>query len=615
MATREIKGRYERTFSVERSAINQEARTVELALSSETPYERWYGTEILGHGPGEVDLSRLLNSAALLMDHNMRDQIGVVESARLDPDRVLRCVVRFGKSARAEEIWQDVLDGIRTKVSVGYDTTDYVMTKGANGAPDSYRFTNWMPYEASIVSVPADDAVGIGRSANPGDTPEPPTTLPASGAGQQEVRMPETPNTPAAPAAPAPSAPEVRELTPEQVLNILDQAQRLGVTDKVRKAMGEGAKEEQLRKIMLDEMVARGGKPLGDQPPQSGMNEKEEREYSIARAILLAATGTNGLEREVSQDLAKRLGRETNGIFIPTAVKLRALDAAVTATAAGLVSQQPVTFIELLRAKARLLQMGATYLPGMVGVVPFARQITGGSATWTGDNPASAVSNSDPTLETFSMSPKQLMAQRQYSKQLLVQTSGYADNYVTADLASAHALEVDRCGVHGLGSSNQPRGILNFSGIGSVAVGTNGGAPTWDTVVDLETALANANADDGNMGYLTNTKVRGKLKKTLESAVAGSTWIWNKDNTINGYKAMATNQVASNLTKGSGTNLSAILFGAWQELLVLEWGALEIITDPYSLADKGLIRVISTQLVDINLRHVQSFAACVDAQA
>lgn len=612
MATREIKGRYERTFSVERSAINEEARTVELALSSETPYERWYGMEILGHGPGEVDLSRLLNSAALLMDHNTKDQVGVVESARLDPDRVVRCIVRFGKSARAEEIWQDVLDGIRTKVSVGYDTTDYVMTKGVNGAPDTYRFANWMPYEASIVSVPADDSVGIGRSATPGESGEP-TTLPAHGAGQQEVRaMPEL-NTP--PAAPAATASEIRELNPTQVLEILDQAQRLGVVDKVRKALGEGAKEEHLRKIMLDEMVSRGGQPLGTQPPASGLTEKEERDYSVARAILAAATGTSCFEREVSQDLAKRLGRETNGIFVPTAIKLRALDATVSATAAGLISQQPVTFIELLRANAKVLQMGATYLPGMVGVVPFARQITGGSATWTGDNPATAVSNSDPTLETFTMSPKQLMAQRQYSKQLLVQTSGYADQYVTADLAAAHALEVDRCAVHGLGSGNQPKGIVNFSGIGSVAIGTNGGVPVWDTVVDLETALANANADDGNMGYLTNTKVRGKLKKTLESSVAGATWIWNKDNTINGYKAMATNQVASNLTKGSGTNLSAIVFGAWQELLLLEWGALEIITDPYSLADKGLIRVISTQLVDINLRHVQSFAACLDALA
>lgn len=612
MATREIKGRYERTFSVERSAINEESRTVELALSSETPFERWYGTEILGHFPGEVDLSRLLNSAALLMDHNMRDQVGVVEDARLDPDRVVRCVVRFGKSARAEEIWQDVLDGIRTKVSVGYDTTDYVMTKGVNGAPDTYRFTNWMPYEASIVSVPADDAVGIGRSATPGAAGEL-TTPPAPEAGQQEVRAMPEPITP--PAAPAATAPEIRELNPTQVIEILDQAQRLGVVDKVRKALSEGAKEENLRKLMLDEMVARGGQPLGTQPPASGLNEKEEREYSVARAILAAATGTSCFEREVSQDLAKRLGRETNGIFVPTAIKLRALDATVAATAAGLVSQQPVTFIELLRAKAKVLQMGATYLPGMVGVVPFARQITGGSATWTGDNPASGVGNSDPTLETFTMSPKQLMAQRQYSKQLLVQTSGYADQYVTADLAIAHALEVDRCAIHGTGLTNQPKGIAAFNGIGSVAIGANGGAPVWDTVVDLETALANANADDGNMGYLTNTKVRGKLKKTLESSVAGATWIWNKDNTVNGYKAMASNQVASNLTKGTGTGLSAIIFGAWQELLLLEWGALEIITDPYSLADKGLIRVISTQLVDMNLRHVQSFAACQDALA
>jgi hypothetical protein len=147
-----------------------------------------------------------------------------------------------------------------------------------------------------------------------------------------------------------------------------------------------------------------------------------------------------------------------------------------------------------------------------------------------------------------------------------------------------------------------------------VAGGTNGLAPIWDNVVDLETAINTANALDGTLKYVTNAKGRGKLKKTLVASAAGSDMIWAKDNTINGYPALSSNQIPSNLVKGSsGAVCSAILFANWRELLIAEWGALDLVTDPYTLADQGLIRVISTQLCDANLRHVQSFAVMLDA--
>jgi phage head maturation protease len=140
--------------------IDKQARTVELAFSSETPVPRIYGDEILDHSASSVDLTRLRNGAPLLMDHVHGDQIGVVESARIDPDRVGRALVRFGSGARANEIFNDVADGIRRNVSVGYRVID-VQDDGG----DSYRVTRWQPYEISVVSVPADASVGVGRAA------------------------------------------------------------------------------------------------------------------------------------------------------------------------------------------------------------------------------------------------------------------------------------------------------------------------------------------------------------------------------------------------------------------------------------------------------------------
>jgi hypothetical protein len=186
------------------------------------------------------------------------------------------------------------------------------------------------------------------------------------------------------------------------------------------------------------------------------------------------------------------------------------------------------------------------------------------------------------------------------------------------DLAQSHALGIDLAGLFGAGTSNQPMGVANQTGLTVVPIATNGAAPTFANTVALETAVALANVDTTNAAYLTNTKVRGVLKQTLVAQAAGSKMVWeteaNGKGTVNGYDAWVTNQVPYNLTKGTGTGLSAILYGAWRELIIAEWGALDLVTDPYTLADQGLIRVISTQLVDVNQRHIQSFAAILDAQ-
>jgi HK97 family phage prohead protease len=154
------------TFELDRASIDKAARTVALSFSSEAPVERWFGSEILDHTPSAVRLGRLNNGGALLMDHDRSDQIGVVESATIGKDKKGRAVVRFGKSARAEEIFQDVLDGIRRLVSVGY-RIHKTETKQEGGGVESVRVTDWEPFEISIVSIPADDSVGVGRGAVP----------------------------------------------------------------------------------------------------------------------------------------------------------------------------------------------------------------------------------------------------------------------------------------------------------------------------------------------------------------------------------------------------------------------------------------------------------------
>ena len=191
----------------------------------------------------------------------------------------------------------------------------------------------------------------------------------------------------------------------------------------------------------------------------------------------------------------------------------------------------------------------------------------------------------------------------------------FLSSFTQRDLATTLALGIQQAAINGSGASNQPLGILGTSGIGSVVGGTNGLAPTWDHIVDLETAVAVANADVGTLGYLTNAKVRGKLKKTFVDSPGSGERVWQQgDAPLNGYRAGVTNAVPSNLDKGTANDLcSAILFGNWADLIIGMWGGLDLLVDPYTGGAAGTVRVIVHQDVDVAVRHAESFSAMLDA--
>lgn len=154
----------ERTFQVDRAAgIDKDKRTAWLSIASDQPYERWWGIEILDMTRSSIRDARLRNGLPICVDHVWADLVGKAEEFEITSDRKLRLLARFGRSARAEEIWQDVLDGIRTDTSVGYVIHDLVLERQEEGL-STYRVTDWEPLEGSLVAVPADPSVGVGRA-------------------------------------------------------------------------------------------------------------------------------------------------------------------------------------------------------------------------------------------------------------------------------------------------------------------------------------------------------------------------------------------------------------------------------------------------------------------
>lgn len=607
--------RLSRTFAVDRAGIDIKARTVALSFSSEQPYDRWWGREILDHSPQSIRLGRLTSGGPLLMDHDARDQVGVIESVSIDGDRRGRAVVRFGKSARADEVFNDVLDGIRSNVSVGYVIhSAQLVEKGEE--IDTFRVDDWEPHEISLVSVPADSSVGVGRSAE-----EVSPVIQIQEKRQMSVETTRE-NTVDEAAIRAAAAQDANAAALKRINDIEAIGRQMHYYDGNKHAadfIRAGKSAEEFTAFMLKQAET---KPLPT--ADIGMSKKEAQSFSFVRAIsALSATGADrerlmkaaAFEMECSNAVAEKMGKESRGMFVPNEVQQRDLTVG-TATAGGnLVATDLLagSFIDMLRNRMALAGMGATMLTGLNGNIAIPRQTGGATAYWVAES--GAPTESQAAFDQVPMSPKTVGAFSDISRKLLLQSSIGIEQFVRSDLARVLGLEIDRVGVNGSGASNQPTGILNTSGIGSVAGGTNGLAPTWDHIVDLETAVAVANADIASLGYLTNAKVRGKLKKTFVDGPGSGERVWQRGaDPLNGYMAAVSNQVPSNLTKGTSTGVcSAILFGNFSDLIMGFWGVLDLMVDPYSNSTSGTVRVVALQDVDVAARHAESFAAMKDA--
>jgi HK97 family phage major capsid protein len=354
------------------------------------------------------------------------------------------------------------------------------------------------------------------------------------------------------------------------------------------------------------------------------MSEKEQRAYSINRAILAAADRTqgdapkvdDGFEREVSEHIRERMPKDyksRGGFFAPMAVLNTG-----TATAGGnTVFTQEGEFIDMLRARMKVAELGATILTGLEGgTLAFPKQTGAGSWTWVAENPGSDVALSDATVGQVLLAPKAGQSATSYTRQLLAQSSISVENFVRSDMSLAAALGIDLAAIEGNPSvdANAPRGILYTAGIGDVEGGANGAAPTYAHAVDLETAIAIDNADIGSMAYLSTPGVRGKLKKTEQFTSGEAVWTGGREGEVNGYPAHISTQVPSDLDKGTSTAVChAIIFGVWSQLLIGYWGAMEVVVDPYTKKRQGLIEVSNFQIAGVAVRHAEAFAAMKDA--
>ena len=572
----------ERSFLFEREKIDQETRTIELAFSSEAPYARWWGVEILDHSKSAVDLTRLKAGGPLLCDHDARDQIGVIESVRIDADRVGRAVVRFGRSARAEEIFRDVVDGIRQNVSVGYAIDDLVL-EAKSGDDETYRVTRWTPYEVSLVSVPADFTVGVGRAADP----------------VQEIKM-SVIETPAAPVDVAKIQAEARTAEQKRAAEIIAIGEQFALQGMAAEALRAGEPVDAFRSKVMEKLASR---PLPNPTAEVGLSGGEKQRYSVLRALraLVDKDWTNaGFERECHQAILKRAGiaeAPNNGFYVPYEIQQRDMTA-TTGNAGGYVvatDNLAGSFIDLLRNRAVVAQLGATMMTGLVGNVTIPKQTAAATAYWL-TNEATAITESQMTLGQLALSPKNVGAYTELSRQLMLQSSPAADALVMNDLARVLALAIDLAALEGSGASGQPTGISQTAGIGSVT----GTSIDYAKVLEFQTDVAGGNALAANCAYVTTPAVAALLKQRVAfSSTASPLWEGGiLDGNMQGFRAVATNSVTA----------ASMVFGDFSQVVIGEWGMLELALNPYANFAAAISGIRAIQTVDIGIRQAGAFS-------
>jgi HK97 family phage major capsid protein/HK97 family phage prohead protease len=576
---------------------------MEFPFSSEFPVSRYFGNEVLSHEREAADLGRLNDGAPLLFNHDPDKIIGVVEKAWIDDSKKRGYAqVRFSRNKFAQEVLTDVKDGILRGVSFGY-----AINKMEERGEDCVA-TKWSPYEVSLAVIPADATVGIGRSLITGEQ----ETMPIIEV-EREAEVDET--SAAAPAASPEQTPSevTMETTPDleviraeaveaersRIASIAKLGERYKLTDLARELIDGGRSVDEARAAILDKLGAQQPVEHSITANDVGLNEKETRAFSFTKALNYLANPSDATARraaefeiEVGKAAAKKYEKSSNGIVIPNEVLRRDLTVGQPTAGGNLVADELLagSFIELLRNRLALAQAGVTMLTGLQGNISIPRQTSAATAYWVGENVAP--SESQQAIDQVNMTPKSIAAYVDYSRRLLLQSSIDVEGMIRADLARVIALELDRAAIYGTGSSNQPLGLVNTTGIGTQTITTYG---TWAEYIGMETDVASANADAGSLRYIINAAARGALKSTEKASNTGM-FVY-EDNEINGYPVIVSNQLANN----------DALFGDFSMMIMAMWSGLEVMVDPYAGATAGTVRVIAHQDVDFAVKQPSAF--------
>jgi HK97 family phage major capsid protein/HK97 family phage prohead protease len=596
----------------------------EFSFSSEYPVDRGWGKEILSHDPTALDTARLdAGVVPLLFNHNEGDLLGRVVSGWIDPrKRQGRCRVVFSEDKEAQRRKSQLDEGILSAVSFKYQIHDWDERDG------NFVALRWEPLEISLVTVPADPTVGIGRSIDFQTQKGELEIMPSAVRRQRELIEHENIRVESIRAL----GNKYQETAGQRSVLLADELIESGTSIELARRefleLVSDCSERNQTPIAygLDPMIGghQGRRSMTGSP--LGLSRSEAQGYSMCRAILGAAglldKDEAGFEFECSRALSKSLNRPTKGILIPiaelTSPQQRGFQVGTPSIGGNLVetSVASANFIDILRNASKCIGLGVTQINDCVGNVAVPRRTGTSTAYWVTED--QAITESTGAFDQVLLQPRQLGALTRFSRLMLQQALPDIETLVRSDFAQILALALDAAIINGSGASGQPRGIMQTAGIQSLALGTNGAAITFERLTEMVRMLRSQNADGDRVAWLLNPNVCKKLQTTLKNPAATDSGFVLPDNQMDpillGYKTASTNQIPSNLTKGTGTALSAAILANWSDVLLANWGVLEILSNPYGSADfeRGSIAVRGMMTVDVGIRQPKAFVVCND---
>jgi HK97 family phage major capsid protein/HK97 family phage prohead protease len=631
-----------RILSIETQGT-EESNLIKIIFSTTTPYPRWFGTdvlEVIGHDEGDMDLSKLQNKAAVLFNHDFDALIGVVEQAWVEEQKGY-ALIRLSSTA---EKYQTMIDEkILNKVSFGYEITEMVKIGEEDGIPVVKVKT--IPYELSLVSVPADDNAGILRSQEENKSIEVTVEI------ELEPEMPEMPEVPEMETDP------VEEMADVVGIEYTDEtSQDNGYKPEEEKKADYTVKIESQElfdksnnilenvninfnkgKLTMKEILALGrsvgemelavefveaGKSLeqfkdaliekktSTASTVDAGTHKEQKKFSLAGFIAEQAESKDGyhtgMAREMAKDFAgyKTMGK---GFILPKSIFAR--DYAVGGNAGQTASEDYRTqVIEQLYNTSVVLPL-INRLPDASGYgsVKYPKLTGKNSFQFLTENQRATESNADFGDVVFT--PKTIGGRVVLSRDILKQSTLMIENIARTELMKAKDEFLDNELLNGTAGW---QGIFNTVGAEIVEFGANGGAMDYAKVVEFGTRIDSNNAHTAGLSFITNSKVLGAMKTTQQFPTYGAPIYANGQ--ADGYPVFVSNQVGSDYAKGTGTNLSAMALINGSMAHFIEWGGIELVVNPYRLG-AGQLEIELFMTADFQVSHTEGIVLAKDIDA
>ena len=619
---------YYRSADLSRAEIDEQNRTIVVAFSSEQSVQRSFGLEVLSHAPQDVDLSFLASGRApLLLEHEREDQIGVVESATIDQDKVGRAVIRFSKGKEGDEVFQDVLDGIRSNISVGYKITGQRIEDTPNG---KVVYCQWKPVEISVVSIPADQTVGVGRAADEVATEsqsinnDEPGSHSSNEAGDSQIAQTTSDSQIAQTTSDSQIANEVtteaeiadltntaqrsdqsikgkntmtietqfdadsiRSAERARVSEITSIAKRFDAEDVATQFVADGRSVDEFRAAVLEKMSKA---PAVRSTATIGLTEKEAEEFSLSRAISAVVSGDwseAGYELECSRAAAKAQGKlqTRSNIFVPAEVLTRAAGANAV-TAAGnpsLVNRTKVGFMDVLFNNTIAQRLGVQYMTGLNGVIELPKFTGAVQARFVDEGQDGTIDNIPSGV--VEMKPRTLIALAELTRSMILNGTAM-EQRIQAQLQKAVATKIDAAVFDA---------ILAETGIawGTLGAGGLDYAAIRGLIKDVE--VANALNDMAMFAF--DPLVGNALATTVKDTNTAGIYLRADDGSVAGYQTASSNHVGSN-----------IIFGDFSNVTVGNWSTLELAIDDSTKFTSGgfLLRAITD--IDVAVTRPEAFA-------